>query len=210
MTKLTLPIEIGRRYVRRDGKVVTAKLCGLRELANVQIDGERDFGRGNDLVFLRTGSVDAAGPADPHDLIADAPEEPTTYAITDYAEVLRAIADGRAVQMPTYSRESWAEISPANVLPLIANRKTSPDQFRIKPDTITINGREVPAPIKVALKDGQDYWYAGLGGAEDWDKDTWISHEVDDARLSRGLIHLSEEAARQHAEALLSFTRSEG
>jgi len=72
MTQLTLPIVIGKRYLRRDGQIVTAEDC--------PDDGEELVwagGREQDsTVYTNTGRVYGAnGPDYPHDLIADAPDE---------------------------------------------------------------------------------------------------------------------------------------
>lgn len=227
-TNLTLPIEIGRRYVRRDGKVVTAEVCPADAIAP-------------DNCVWNSGAINSkfsgacVGSSRLFDLIADAPEEPPerpvggyvgyadhcppttlplpnyteqpTYAITDYADVLRGIAEGKEVEWR--SEHTWKAASAPEALEWIADRLYRPDELRIKPDTITINGREVPAPVSEALKRRQPYWLATplvASGATEyhWDDTTaefrWLKH---------GLIHLTEEAARAHAEALLSFTRRE-
>lgn len=80
-------------------------------------------------------------------------------------------------------------------------------EYRRKPRTILINGIEVPEPVKEELLEGQSYYlvditYPQLMQLQYWDNDT-----LDARFLERGLIHLTEENARKHAEALLSFTK---
>jgi hypothetical protein len=82
-------------------------------------------------------------------------------------------------------------------------------EFRRKPRTININGIEVPEPEREALEDGDEYWSPCIiyaGGDSLLVKHIWDSDSVDLAALSRGLIHLTREAAEIHAKALLSFT----
>lgn len=201
--KLTLPIEIGRRYVRRDGQVVTAEdYEGAVECAFV----------GDAIVDVQTGRARANPSIDrPYDLIADAPEEPATYAITDYADVLRAIADGRVVEMkPPVISGAWSVQPEEFVLQEIGRGFIPPWNFRIKPDIITINGREVPAPVREVPLRGTKYWVVDFVEERGYDNEIWEDFPAEKRDLSRGLIHLTEDAARQHAEALLSFTRREG
>ncbi len=195
--KLTLPIAIGRRYVRRDGKVVTAQVFA-EDPQRVWVEA---------VVSIANGQC--AGSAD-YDLIADAPEDPKTYAITDYADILRAIADGKEVEIQNYEGTGWVEFSTRDVLGLISHGGTQPGFFRIKPDTITINGREVPAPTRTAPRARSAYWLPDLFSPERARLRAWADIELEFNLLHGGLVHLTEEAARAHAEALLSFTRREG
>lgn len=258
MSKLTLPIEIGRRYVRRDGKVVTAQApFAAVGFANVGLPADGD---GDTLVSLSDGMI-AAEPA-PLDLIADAPEEkpagclyparcgedgcygtcppeeperpvggyvgyadhwtpttlplpnyteePKTYDITDYADVLRAIADGKRVQYFGAVSKAWEYVAPEEAMEWIADRLYRPDELRIAPDTITINGREVPAPVRGEPEHGTPLWVARPAAIDLIGYFSWGGSTYERGLIKRGLIHLTEEAARQHAEALLSFTRREG
>lgn len=80
-------------------------------------------------------------------------------------------------------------------------------EYRRKPRTIMINGHEVPEPLRLMPKDGDDYFIAETD--YDLDPDTpyeWESDEVDIYRFNAGLIHATKEAAIAHAKALLSFT----
>lgn len=83
-------------------------------------------------------------------------------------------------------------------------------EYRRKPRTVNINGFEVPEPVRSPLERGTKYFSPAI------DHDSklcitskWGNFSPDYIALNRGLIHLSEEAAIKHAEALLSFTRIE-
>ena len=81
-------------------------------------------------------------------------------------------------------------------------------QYRRKPRTITINGYEVPEPVtEPPKKEGQSYWVIHPFAKEGFRQNFWYGAHSDLAALRHGLVHLTEEAARVHAEALLSFTK---
>ncbi|MCW5597697.1 MAG: hypothetical protein KIT80_23600 [Chitinophagaceae bacterium] len=82
--------------------------------------------------------------------------------------------------------------------------------YRRKPRNVNINGFEVPEPVRSPLEEGTKYFSPAI------DRDNklcitskWDNDSSDYLALNRGLIHLSEQAAINHAEALLSFTRIE-
>lgn len=79
-----------------------------------------------------------------------------------------------------------------------------------KPTTININGYEVPEPVRSPLERGKTYWIPAIMFYNQmYDNHVWGGDSFDVYFLNRGLIHLTEEAASKHAEALLSFTRIE-
>lgn len=86
-----------------------------------------------------------------------------------------------------------------------------PTDWKIKPKTININGFEVPEPVKQPLPNTTIYFIPNLSALIDTDAITddfgWRSDDNDFLFLSRGIIHLTREAAELHAKALLSFTR---
>lgn len=80
-------------------------------------------------------------------------------------------------------------------------------QYRRKPRTITINGYEVPEPVREPLLVGALYWHFDPMEANGLNDNTWNDEAFDAALLKNGFIHLDREAAKAHAEALLSFTK---
>ena len=81
--------------------------------------------------------------------------------------------------------------------------------YRRKPQTITVNGIEVPEPMRKAPLVGEKYWIATPDGPSlfheiHWDNGTGVRmwHE-------RGLVHLSKYAAIQHARALIAASGGE-
>ena len=73
--------------------------------------------------------------------------------------------------------------------------------------TININGYEVPMPEREAPDEGTKYFFPAFQLVEGVQDYTWDNDSVDNRLLSAGMVHLTEEAARKHAEALASFTR---
>ena len=77
-------------------------------------------------------------------------------------------------------------------------------RYRRKPKTIMINGHEVPEPHRTPLKSGEMYWTLSLvRGAT---SAHWQDDGIDSRYLENGFIHLTEEAAEKHFNALKSFT----
>ncbi len=119
------------------------------------------------------------------------------------ADILRVIADGKTVQIRHEDDDAWWE--PTNALQYINSDK---HKFRIKPETMSINGHEFPAPAREPVQKGQVYFLADICHHA-LTTHIWTECSADTLWLERGLIHLTREAAIAHAEALLSFTRSD-
>ena len=77
------------------------------------------------------------------------------------------------------------------------------EEYRIKHKTIRIGDTDVPEPVRQALKNGQEYFIACITGRSFSTEGTWSGDEYDNRWLSRGLIHLTREAAEIHAKALI-------
>lgn len=120
-----------------------------------------------------------------------------------HAEILRAIADGKTIEARRIGSD-WETI--ANPLVVIANPIWV---LRIKPETITINGHEVPRPVREPLRYGQIYYTPRINNEVLYAELKWNDDNIDRRLLERGLIHTRKESAIAHAEALLSFTRSD-
>ena len=82
--------------------------------------------------------------------------------------------------------------------------------YRRKPRTISINGYEVPDPVREPLGENDVYYYVTFGSlytANGASESRWCDAAgVSRLRLDKGIIHLTREAAEIHAKALLSFT----
>lgn len=134
-----------------------------------------------------------------------------------YAQVLRWIADGEDVQ----ARLPGSEIS-GEFESLIGNFNSwnySDDwkqcllsgdfgghewEFRLKPRTITVNGREIVAG-ETRQPPEDHYYLADPGAYEYWVQYRWTDHSCNLEHLSRGLVHLTKENAIAHAKAMLGI-----
>lgn len=80
-------------------------------------------------------------------------------------------------------------------------------EFRVKPETITINGIEVPAPMRVAPPKGETYWFvcfsSGGGPYGHTTPTRWAGDRYELDRLKQARCHLTQEGAQQHARALI-------
>ena len=80
--------------------------------------------------------------------------------------------------------------------------------WSLTPPFIEINGYKVPAPERKPLKNGTRYFVPHL-----WSGDMlsyrWVGDNDDQNCLKNGLVHLTADAARAHAQALISFTKEE-
>jgi hypothetical protein len=85
------------------------------------------------------------------------------------------------------------------------------NEYRRKPRTININGIEVPEPVREPLKEGDAYYYVSFDSLFTGyavQPSLWYGAAgVSQLRLDKGIIHLTQEAAKIHANALLSFTQ---
>ena len=86
---------------------------------------------------------------------------------------------------------------------------SNPEYYRVKPKTMNINGYEVPEPVRTKLNEEDTYYIPDVLGYAFYIADWWSDTDQDLKFLNLGLIHLTKEAAIQHAKALLIFTAKE-
>ena len=121
-----------------------------------------------------------------------------------YAHILRAIADGKAIQLRNNVDQTWLTVDNDVVLKLIGSGEYEQQGIRVKP--LTINGIDVAEPCRMAPDFGSKYWIASISNSDFVRGCTWSNDNLDKHWLKRGLVHLTREAAAAHAKALLSFT----
>lgn len=123
-----------------------------------------------------------------------------------YKHIFDALVNGE--QIEHFHNGHWTQPSPKTALVLMSAGE-SHENFRIKPKTININGHEVPEPVRAPLEVGQEYYLAipTDPSSKLFMHYRWEGCIVDEKWLSRGLIHLTREAAETHTKALLSFTQ---
>lgn len=78
----------------------------------------------------------------------------------------------------------------------------STSQYRLKPKTIKIGGIDVPAPEKQPPMQSQQFWIASLN-PNNCKSDLWVNGFKSHTDLLKfGCVHLSEENAKIHSNAL--------
>lgn len=224
MSKLTIPIVIGKKYVRRDGVVVTAR-DGHSELCGSAIyvgDGGGPIKAVGMHVWQDTGRVNYGREDDtPFDLVADCIEpavadpvpmaKPPALQPHPHAARMLEYAQDAAVTAEPWLLWQWRRDEDHHWTPCSVDHPLwcKSFEYRRKPRAILINGIEVPEPLRQAPSHLFGYWLASptaekfsVGGY------LWEGTDKDRFRLQRGLIHSTQEAAAAHGRALASFTAS--
>ena len=204
MQKLTLPIQVGKKYVRRDGEVVVAKPpCHNRSTACVFIGTDEvheDMG-GVEHAWIENGLIHGKSASNCRDLVADYVE--VTGHV--HAELMAEYAKDAAK-----SKEPWKdwEISASfdSTYWISCTRNPGWDldrHYRRKPKTVTINGIVVNKGLTEANYDTLVY----IPALHLHEK--YIALRFEDAfkrGLERGLAHATKEDAIAMADAMLAFS----
>lgn len=204
-TKLTLPIEVGKSYLRRDNCVVKALRrdnCGVIWMTE------------DKAVFASNGKVNLHRDC-PGDLVADYPEQPAwNTAVVPPKGHIHAASMALYAQDAAESDAPWKlwehrHIASAGFQDCRNHPSWLYDYvYRRKPKTIRIGTIDVPEPLRAVPSPGTVMHVVNLSASTGSSHITWEVGEyaVQDRLLARGLLHTTREAAEQHAKALLSFT----
>ena len=127
----------------------------------------------------------------------------------EYAEILQAIAEDKDVRIELrYGDVSpWQITKPDYILYVIGQNLGI--EIRLVPKTIKtikIGNMDVPEPMRVAPAVGTKYWYVDIEDDELTSSDFWDNAKQDNQLLKLGICHLTEAAAREHAEALIKVS----
>ena len=126
------------------------------------------------------------------------------------AHILRAIADGQMVQFKAADHLEWRDCTAEQALFTMVHAEPLLVRFRVKPDTMTINGHSVPEPLREAPAVNSPYWMPALADEGCVRRVIWHGDTFDRRALQNGIVHTQRHAASEHAEALLSFTLVRG
>lgn len=113
--------------------------------------------------------------------------------------VVQAAAEGEAIEFRSPAG-TWRPKLGLEVPTLLAGI-----QYRIKPKTIKVNGFDVPEPMRKPPKINSTYWVVNLTYTDLCDDCKWEACVVDEMFLSRGICHITREAATAHALAMLGI-----
>ncbi len=128
-------------------------------------------------------------------------------------EVMEALLAGK-VLVDTYNKNLKLRLnnSTLEILDAIKGWQTWIDDnitlldWKLEPETININGHEVPRPLDKINK-GEDYYLIDLNSAKLYKHGIWKDLYYLTEFLRRGLVHSTRNNCIKHAEALLSFTQ---
>lgn len=129
-----------------------------------------------------------------------------------YHTTLVAIAEGKSIEWHSLDIPAeWVVQDSAQVLRDIACRRYVPECYRVEPEIININGFKVAGPLREAPAVGSMYYVAKLWVLGDDDfyhgPYQWAGDQADGFTLAAGIVHTTAQAAKDHSEALLSFTK---
>lgn len=119
------------------------------------------------------------------------------------AHLLRAIADGKTILDARGDR-----IATGYALHLII--QCCANNLTVAPDTIVVNGIEVPAPYRGPMEHEQMYWVADPSHRKYALCVCWGGNSTGRMFMERGLIHLDEQAAAAHGRAMAAASMQEG
>lgn len=130
---------------------------------------------------------------------------PTDFNLTTHASIIKALLDGKTIQMCSKPVESsgWFDLTPDQALYHIAVASPS-NEYRIKPEYIMIGDVKVPKPLTDAPEHGTVLYYPDITHVELVGVMTYLrSGEYPHRLLTRGMLHLTREAAEAHAKAMI-------
>lgn len=122
----------------------------------------------------------------------------------EHAELLRAIADGKQMQVQD-GHGSWHNCCGTTALRTITEGLFRRTNLRVKPTTITVNGIEVPEPLR-DFSTIRDYYWA-VSPFKGACMITYCADLADQHALKSGLCHATKEAAQAHFEAIISTSK---
>lgn len=161
MNTLTLPIVVGRKYVRRDGKIITACEPYKKYISGViAVKLPHEHESPDSLVFQKTGRFhhESACLTHPFDLVADYVEVPVsrftftlTQAVQLYHSAFLPPVVGGAAEEPIYGPSEASAVARHLELPWMLSANTA-----IKPGTPMFEQRQTVAAMLRAWADALD------------------------------------------------------
>ena len=124
-----------------------------------------------------------------------------------YSIILKSVAEGKNVQVLEANVDPdipsvWTDITAEAALAAITAETYTPEDMRVKPDTVVINGHEVLAPMREALSCGTEYYPASRSKTAL--KFIWANSAMDYNFLDMGVVFLSKEDAAAYVKALFN------
>ena len=123
-----------------------------------------------------------------------------------FKEAMIAHLQGQKVQVfhtVTGVKKLWEELIDENYFGALISGADKLYSFRLAPNTILVNGVEVPAPEKDAPQDEESYFLVQSDHDEYALEMVWTGHDCDWRWLRLGLVYLDQESAIARAKAML-------
>lgn len=198
--KLTLPIQVGKKYVRRDGKVITVKQ-GYEDKTSICVfvgEGEvHQDDEGEEHAWTKTGKIFVTKDS-PYDVVADYIEgiaHPHAEAMMEYAKDAAKSVNPWLDWEYKHPGCDWRDLRDHPVWGITYG-------YRRKQPKVVINGIECVAGVKDPVFD-ERYYVASITH-----RDYCWSVRYTGAYKSyadRGLVHSTKEDAIAMAKAMLNF-----
>ena len=117
-------------------------------------------------------------------------------------EVLTQWLADQTLSLEYKTSGKWFTVNPVEDNPIIDPNS----EWRIRPKMVRVGRHEWPMPLDVAPAVGTEYFIALIAS---FARPSWAGDEKDRDRLKLGIVHLTEEAAKQHAAALVCINRGD-
>ena len=124
-----------------------------------------------------------------------------------YSIILKAVAEGKTVQVLEDNVDPdipgvWTDITAEEALASVSAETYAPEDMRVKPDTVIINGYEVLAPLREAPTCGTEYYH--VSRSKSFTKYVWRNSVMDYNFLDMGVVFLSKEDAAAYDKAMFN------
>src|SRR5574344_3035357 len=124
-----------------------------------------------------------------------------------YSTILKAVAEGKTIQVLEANINPdlpsvWTDITAGDALADVSDESYAPEDMRVKPDTVVINGYEVMVPLREAPACGTEYYH--ITRSKTSLKYVWHNSAMDYNFLDMGVVFLSKEDATAFAKALFN------
>ena len=124
-----------------------------------------------------------------------------------YSTILKAVAEGKTIQALEANVDPdlpsvWTDIAAEEALAAALEETYAPEDLRVKPDTVVINGYEVLAPLREAPACGTEYYH--VSRSKSFTKYIWRNSVMDYNFLDMGVVFLSKEDAAAYVKAMFN------
>lgn len=124
-----------------------------------------------------------------------------------YSIILKAVAEGKTIQVLEANVDPdipgvWTDITAEEALASVSAETYAPEDMRVKPDTVIINGYKVLAPLREAPTCGTEYYH--VSRSKTFTKYVWRNSVMDYNFLDMGVVFLSKEDVAAYVKAMFN------